>query len=281
MKLVDLVNDIVREIPTAPMRGFNNLLKLEMERLYNAHSWSHYLARTTFVVPEVYESILVTGSTNVDVVLPSSYLVQAALDGTTVTITDGIDADYTYTFNVNSAIANTVHVINTTTFRIPLWEGADGVCTITFQNRADWRLPVDFSNMEAITSNDGRRCYDDPRNYTFDNPTSDARQILVWTIQPSGLTLVVDYFRVFTPATNPNDTLDIPLILERPLFIGCMSKLLSKMRSGVMEDPMRAQHETYIAEYPGAIKDAKGRDVLRRNATQVNMPRATLIYPRY
>lgn len=259
MKVIDLIEEMNRDIPGSIGRGFLALVNRETERLYSQFEWTYYWARSQFALPEVFTNVTLTNGSAV-VTISTAYF-QEHQEGTTITATVG-STDYVLTIlSVDSETQLTLSEV---------WgETTTAVATLTFGVRGDWRLPTNFRAMRGLTMLNNE--LHDPHQYTMDKQSSTGRELVLWTSQPTGTApVVVDYVRNFTPVTSPDSDIDISDIMEQPFYLALQGRLLSIMMTGAIEDRMRVRRDENTRLYMEALMQAKSREQDRRNPTLFN-----------
>lgn len=264
MKVSALMTDIARELPEAPVRDFFRLVNDEVQRLWEMHDWAHYRASTTFSMPETFTNCTLTNG-SATLTIPTAYFQSLVLEGQGVTVTVG-GTDYTFT--VESVTSTTSLTLDDT------WDqSTTSAATVVFARRSDWRLPTDYRIMRAVYAESTGTLFHDPHHYTLDIQTSDDRELLYWHVQPVNTQdVVVEYYRKPTIVDGPNDTLDIPEITERLLYLMIMGRILNRVATRGIEDPYGPRREENQRMQREAVDYARRLNIARRRPTAVNQP---------
>jgi len=261
MKPYTLMQDILREMPEAPMRDFIKLVNDEVERLINHYAWTHFRARHEFEMPEVFTNQTLTNGSPT-LAITGAYFRSEVLVGTQVTITDG---GTDYTFGITSVESETSLTLDAN------WtEATTSTATVTFAKRSDWRLPADFRRMHQMRYEGSYDMLHDPADYTVDLRASDNRRVLLFHREPTGSTdIICEYFRNPTQVDSPEDTIDLPALCDRVFYLQVIGRLMNRMPPELVQ--LRLPENQGL--YREALDQAKRQDVRERKPTRVNQNR--------
>lgn len=271
MKVVDLIQEVTRDLQCELPRGFLAMVNRETERILGQFEWTYYWAQTEFVLPEVFTGVTMTNGSAV-VNVTGAYFQEDILEDEAVTITvSGTD----YEFTIDSVDSATQITLDDT------WDQTTtSAATLELAYRSDWRLPTNFRAMRQVSLND-EKLYS-PGQYDLDIRNSSGREILKWCSVPTGTDpIVVDYVRKFTEVASPNDDIDIDEIFERAFVLAIEGRILSTMMSGAIEDRYRVLRDENMKLYNEALRIAISREQDRRRATVVNKRTLFSVGPRY
>lgn len=259
----ELITNITREMPDAPLGDFIALVNRSLRELERQHLWNEHRVDIQYSATETLACALVNGSATLTAA--TAYFTDA-LVGQSVVVTSGGDD---YTLEVAAVPTPT-----TLTLTAAWDETSDPSASVVTPFRTDWRFPANLFRVLAVLSEDNRVQYRDPIDYRV-GPVESGRRHMIWIKNRPVGPINLWYYRHPTAMTAMGDEIDVPVAAEDCLLYLLLWRLsVRATQSGAMDEvsiqTAAMRMRDYQTEYLRALSLAKSannqeRGMLRRN----------------